>query len=311
MDKTFHSFAKLPYELRLEIWNLSIFLPRTLELRRVPGKSISRSPLSTRLSSMCGPPTSLSINRETRALSQGRYILHNENVKLFLDPSIDTLYLGSHCGRYGVQNLIRDSPHSELKLIKRLVAESCHVQTLGEGDRGDGLYCHAWARALIFALSGLDVLIIISKTPCHCNISQLFLGRHRECKDCEACTTARRTFRGQRGWRFPTLSQFLQQYESDNDGPFRKIEVNSLHDSFEGTNWEEGSLHERLGKRYNSVFKRTLLGPCEGDHSLWEWLWMYWHGVHETRTFREVVWDLKRSLGGLCDGGHEKLIACL
>jgi hypothetical protein len=62
---------------------------------------------------------------------------------------------------------------------------------------------------------------------------------------------------------------------------------------------------------YTSVFKRGFVKACERDRSLWEWIWMYWHGVHETRAFRGVIEGLRFKPGVTCDGAHEKMVACL
>jgi hypothetical protein len=83
------TFASLPFEIRLKIWELSQ-VPRVLQVQEFPdnGKRQWRSRSS--------PPNLFAICQDSRAFAFRRYkFCHTPHMRIFLDPEIDTLFFGA------------------------------------------------------------------------------------------------------------------------------------------------------------------------------------------------------------------------
>ena len=138
----FHYFTLLPAELRLQIWEIALFgTPRTVEFIEVlntepsaplsPGvpRSFDHLLLSTPV------PTSLQICRETRTFALSRYIFSTGNIKLYLDPKIDTLCFGKLACSTTLQILMLCAQEVDLRRLQKLIIEERFLDTLGRPVR--------------------------------------------------------------------------------------------------------------------------------------------------------------------------------
>lgn len=114
---TFHQFPFLPYELRFQIWELSIFQPRVVEHRRAPDNR-STAPFNS-----------------AREAALPSYIFCDGDLRLFLNPSIDTLYFAAHCRYNTIPEFIQRVSRKEWARIERVAIMDCKLNPFTFGDR--------------------------------------------------------------------------------------------------------------------------------------------------------------------------------
>jgi len=207
---TFHLFPRLPYEIRIQIWHLSVILssPRVIELRQSPksGRGRRFSP-TARVGTHLKPPAALSVCHESREAVESRYILHTEHVNLFLNPEVDVLYIGEHTSVKCLRDLIFYSPREELGRVKRLVVQRDKLGILSENVVGLDSYPGRGCKPVYHHFTGLEELFVAYADPLLCPC-------HEQTPRNDVCSRCRD--KGQRindclfGWRLTTYGEFVE-----------------------------------------------------------------------------------------------------
>ncbi|KAK7917456.1 hypothetical protein PG985_011064 [Apiospora marii] len=102
--ETFHSFPKLPIELRWLVWTSYLQQPRIITLQLTPQSEPSDRPYLVEMRKLYRPSTLLSVNQESRRAAQEfltlRVTCDNTTVPLYCNPAFDTLFIhqGSQWG---------------------------------------------------------------------------------------------------------------------------------------------------------------------------------------------------------------------
>jgi hypothetical protein len=120
--KAFTLFPRLPSELRLQIWTLSLPGPRLVEVRHYRHTKYQNPYQNAIYTSLCAPPSGLQVCRESRAVVLKYYkFCEGEEVKIWADPRIDTLYFGS-CTKGGdLIGFVREAKMEDLAALRSLV----------------------------------------------------------------------------------------------------------------------------------------------------------------------------------------------
>ncbi|KAI1457614.1 hypothetical protein F4805DRAFT_457530 [Annulohypoxylon moriforme] len=136
--QVFHSFAKLPIELRFKIWAYNLPGPRIVEIKcstEPAGKYQSRQgDCRTVVCTSTSPiPTNLHVCRESRREALKRYRLlfgpSPQLSRIFFDPWEDTLYFGPRRGIATAETLF----HTFVSLVRREDLDQVRRVAISEG----------------------------------------------------------------------------------------------------------------------------------------------------------------------------------
>jgi hypothetical protein len=208
---TFHKFTALPIELRLQIWELALFgTPRIVEFIEVlnidsPAPySLGRPRDFDHLLLSKQIPTSLQICQETRSFALSRYIFAIGNLKLYLDPKIDTLYFGKLASYSTLQILALCALEEDLGKLERLIIRDEFVDVLARPVRSRATFDVGPAFTFLSGLS--DLIILFSKKEGH---GKSTLGALCYDGHCSMCNKMKH-WKGFHGWVLPTYKEFVR-----------------------------------------------------------------------------------------------------
>lgn len=128
-------FFSLNYDIRYMIWQLSVPGPRIVEPQRT---RFPDTHLFPRWLSIRCPPTVLQICQESRRETLKHYIFcHNNHMRVYLNPSIDTLYFGPAMKTNDFKTFLQFAFSEDLSAVRRLAIDFWELQwwTDWKGDK--------------------------------------------------------------------------------------------------------------------------------------------------------------------------------